>query len=393
MAAQRKKPARSTKKAIPPGGGLLRRAGVAAVAACVLFGGGIAVGAWIAGGTSLPELSASRDLPGSPQIATQPAPLTAARPPVPTPKPAQARAEAPKAAAVPASIPLPKMTGAVEALKPAETAAKPASAPAQVAALPPKPSVDDGSLPAWRRYAVPADLSGGAPIIAIVLDDLGIDTRRSNRAIALPAPVTLAFLPYAEGLEEQTAAARAAGHELLVHIPMQPHGEDADPGPNALDMRLGAIEVLSRLDWDLARFSGYVGINNHMGSLFTESEAGMRLVAEGLRDRGLMFLDSLTSPKSVAAATVASYGVPTTTRDVFLDNTDSPEEVAMRLEQTEKIARKAGTAIAIGHPRDNTLDVLEDWIPKAKAAGFTLVPLTAVLDIRRGMATQQASRP
>lgn len=389
MAAQRKKPARSTKKAIPPGGGLLRRAVVAAVAACVLFGGGIAVGAWIAGGTSLPELSASRDLLGSPQIATQPA----GRPPVPTPKPAQPRAEAPKAAAVPAGIPLPKMTGAMEALKPAETAAKPASAPAQVAALPPKPSVDDGSLPAWRRYAVPADLSGGAPIIAIVLDDLGIDTRRSNRAIALPAPVTLAFLPYAEGLEEQTAAARAAGHELLVHIPMQPHGEDADPGPNALDMRLGAIEVLSRLDWDLARFSGYVGINNHMGSLFTESEAGMRLVAEGLRDRGLMFLDSLTSPKSVAAATVASYGVPTTARDVFLDNTDSPEEVAMRLEQTEKIARKAGTAIAIGHPRDNTLDVLEDWIPKAKAAGFTLVPLTAVLDIRRGMATQQASRP
>lgn len=388
MAAQRRKPTGSRKKASPSGGGFLRRAGGAVVAAVVLFGGGIAVGAWIAGGAALPELSASRDLLGSPQAA--------APAPVPTQKPLPPMAEAPKAAAVQPDIPLPKMTKAAEAAKPAETTAQPVAAAAvpQVAAMPPKPPVGDREdLPAWRRYAVAADLSGGGPFIAIVLDDLGIDVRRSNRAVALSAPMTLAFLPYAEGLEAQTAAARAAGHELLVHIPMQPHGEDADPGPNALDMRLGAIEVLSRLDWDLARFSGYVGINNHMGSLFTESEEGMRLVAEGLRDRGLLFLDSLTSPKSVAASTVASYGVPTTVRDVFLDNTDSAEEVAMRLEQTEKVARKAGTAIAIGHPRDNTLDVLEAWIPKAQAAGFTLVPLTAVLDVRRGMATQQASRP
>ena len=388
MAAQRRKPTGSRKKASPSGGGFPRRAGGAVVAAVVLFGGGIAVGAWIAGGAALPELSASRDLLGSPQVA--------APAPIPTQKPLPPKAEAPKAAAVQPDIPLPKMTKAVETAKPVETTAQPVAAAAvpQVAALPPKPPVADREdLPAWRRYAVAADLSGGGPFIAVVLDDLGIDVRRSNRAVALSAPMTLAYLPYAEGLEVQTAAARAAGHELLVHIPMQPHGEDADPGPNALDMRLGAIEVLSRLDWDLARFSGYVGINNHMGSLFTESEEGMRLVAEGLRDRGLLFLDSLTSPKSVAASTVASYGVPTTVRDVFLDNTDSAEEVAMRLEQTEKVARKAGTAIAIGHPRDNTLDVLEAWIPKAQAAGFTLVPLTAVLDVRRGMATQQASRP
>lgn len=388
MAAQRKKPTRSRKQASPWGGGMVRRAGIAVVVSSVLFGGGIAVGAWIAGGGGLPELSASRDLLGSPQASTPtPVPI---RKPDPT-----AKAQAPE----PADIPLPKMAKAVTAAQQAGAAMAPAGAQnkvaaTQVAALPTEPPVaDHEGAPAWRRYAVPADLSGGGPFIAIVLDDLGVNVRRSDRAVALPAPVTLAFLPYAEELEDQTAAARKAGHELLVHIPMQPHGEDADPGPNALDMRLGAIEVLSRLDWDLARFSGYVGINNHMGSLFTESEEGMRLVAEGLRDRGLMFLDSLTSPKSVAASTVASYGVPTTVRDVFLDNTDTAEEVAMRLEQTERVARNTGTAIAIGHPRDNTLDVLEAWIPKAKAAGFTLVPLTAVLEIRRGMATQQASRP
>jgi len=233
----------------------------------------------------------------------------------------------------------------------------------------------------------------GAPMIAIVLDDLGIDRRRSSRAVNLPAPLTLAYLPYADGLETQTRDARRRGHELLIHIPMQPHGVNSDPGPNVLDMRLGAIEVLSRLNWNLDRFTGYVGANNHMGSLFTESEEGMRLVSEGLRDRGLLFLDSLTSPRSVAAVTAAAHGVPTTTRDVFLDNTDTAAEVEMRLEQTERVARKTGTAIAIGHPRDATLNVLEVWIPRARAAGFSIVPLTTVLQARQGDAVLQASRP
>lgn len=383
MAAKRKKTDPRSKRSAAPAGRLLMRAAVVVVGAGLLFGGGVGLGAWIAGerpADRRAELQASKTSP-SPSTETP----TAQR----QPAPAKASTDA-NNAKTPPGIPLPKMTAALEA--PAEDAAGP---PASMTAdaLPPAESLGEPALPAWRRFAVASDTTSGKPKIAIVLDDLGVDVRRSRRAVALPAALTLAYLPYAEGLAEQTRAARQAGHELLVHIPMQPHGADADPGPNALDMRLGAIEVLSRLEWDLDRFEGYVGINNHMGSLFTESEEGMRLVAEGLRDRGLMFLDSLTSPRSVAAATVASYGVPTIVRDVFLDNTDTAAEVEMRLAQTERIARKTGTAIAIGHPRDATLNVLEAWIPKALEAGFALVPLTAVLQVRQGVATQQASRP
>lgn len=379
MAAQRKKPNRMSKKSAAIARGLLVRATLAIVGAGLLFGGGIGVGAWIAGDrtpealTPIPALAASAPARGPDAAATGTPPSE------PTMVP---------------GIPLPKMATAVEAIaRQKAPTPSPVPASAAVAALPAPPATADDSLPAWRRFAVAGDVTSDAPKIAIVLDDLGIDVRRSRRAVALPAPLTLAYLPYADGLEEQTRAARQAGHELLAHIPMQPHGADADPGPHALDMRLGAIEVLSRLDWDLARFEGYVGINNHMGSLFTESEEGMRLVAEGLRDRGLMFLDSLTSPRSVAAATAASMGVPTAVRDVFLDNTDTAAEVELRLAQTERVARQAGTAIAIGHPRDATLNVLEAWIPKAREAGFVLVPLTSVLQIRQGLATQQANRP
>lgn len=392
MAATRKKTDPRSTRSLAPAGRLMLRAAAVVVGAGLLFGGGVGVGAWIAG-----EGSADRRVAGQAKQASPESTAPALRSKVSEdPRVNQsAQAEATNDAKAPPGIPLPKMTGATGAGTPAARGTLPSSAVAadRLASAGATAGAAEPALPTWRRFAVAADTTSGKPKIAIVLDDLGIDLKRSRRAVALPAALTLAYLPYAEGLADQTRAARQAGHELLLHVPMQPHGADVDPGPNALDMRLGAIEVLSRLEWGLDRFEGYVGINNHMGSLFTESAEGMRLVAEGLRDRELMFLDSLTSPKSVAAATVASYGVPTTVRDVFLDNTDTAAEVEMRLEQTERIARKTGTAIAIGHPRDATLNVLEAWIPKALEAGFALVPLTAVLQVRQGVATQQASRP
>ncbi len=173
---------------------------------------------------------------------------------------------------------------------------------------------------------------------------------------------------------------------------MQPHCTDSDPGPNALDMALGATEVRRRIAWNLQQFDGYVGVNNHMGSLFTESDEGMRLVTEAMRDRGLLFLDSLTSGRSVGEREARAAGVPATSRDVFLDNTDTAAEVEYRLSQAERVARETGSAIAIGHPRDATLNVLEAWIPKARAAGFVLVPLTAVVEAREPVGLQQARR-
>jgi hypothetical protein len=224
-------------------------------------------------------------------------------------------------------------------------------------------------------------------MIAIVLDDLGVDRRRSARAIDLPQPITLAFLPYATDVDIQAKRARGLGHELLVHVPMQPHGVDADPGPHALDMTLGADEVRRRLSWNLKQFDGYVGLNNHMGSRFTESAPGAALVAEAVASHGLMLLDSVTSARSALGAGGRDAGVPTVVRDVFLDNTDSTDEVRKRLAQTEEVARRTGTAIAIGHPRDATLEVLTPWLVDVQTRGFVLVPLTQVLRARMSALT------
>ncbi|MBU0723677.1 MAG: divergent polysaccharide deacetylase family protein [Alphaproteobacteria bacterium] len=253
-----------------------------------------------------------------------------------------------------------------------------------VPGLPPTPPPVLAGDPAWRRNAQPAPIAEGKPMIAIVIDDMGIDKKRSARAMAITAPITFAFLPYASLVAKQAADAKASGHELLIHIPMEPSVASVDPGPNALMTGLTPDLLAQRLAWNLGQFDGVVGVNNHMGSKFTASATAMRPVLEELKRRGMLFLDSRTSSDTVGFRMAGELGLAALQRDVFLDNTDSHDEVAKRLAETEQVARRQGTAIAIGHPRDATLDILELWIADVQARGFVLVPLTALLKARNG---------
>ncbi|MEA1650703.1 divergent polysaccharide deacetylase family protein [Nitrospirillum sp. BR 11164] len=292
----------------------------------------------------------------------------------------------------------PRPPGAPPAPPPEQHAEQHAEAPAMPApAVPPKaealrteaprteaPKAEPGKGAAWRRNAVPSpQMAAPAPgaahaRIVLVIDDLGVDRPRSTRAVALPGPVTTAWLPYAHDLADQTRAARAAGHELIVHVPMEPVGK-ADPGPGALTVNLGDEEIQRRLETDLASFDGYVGINNHMGSRFTADEGKLSIVLAELSRRGLMFLDSRTTPDTKGPELAARYHLPLVSRDVFLDDDQSPKAVQAMLAKVEEVARRHGTAVAIGHPHDVTLTALEHWLPTLAAKGFVLVPLTAVI--------------
>lgn len=215
------------------------------------------------------------------------------------------------------------------------------------------------------------------PKIALIIDDLGLNRSRADRTIALPGPLTLAFLPYAHNLKQQTAKARAAGHELLVHLPMEPMGK-ADPGPDALLTSLDTREIKARLTRNLSHFGAFVGVNNHMGSAATSDPAMMETVLSELKRRGLLFVDSRTSPRSVAGDMARKMGVPTVERDVFLDHRIDRQAIEAALAKLERIARETGIAIGIGHPHPVTLSVLEKWLPAAKARGIVLVPISAV---------------
>jgi polysaccharide deacetylase 2 family uncharacterized protein YibQ len=234
-----------------------------------------------------------------------------------------------------------------------------------------------GRTPTWLRNAV-VTVPDPRPAVAVVIDDLGLNRRGTAALNRLRAPLTLAFMPYASDLKAQTEAARAAGHELLVHVPMAPRSEDW-PGPNALTAQLGPAELISRLRSNLGSFRGFVGINNHMGSLLTADAASMDIVMAELRQRDLLFLDSRTTPDSVAAREAERMGVPSAERDVFIDNDLDLSSVLQGLARAENIARHKGYAVAMGHPHDVTIEALKRWLPSLDARGIALMPISAIV--------------
>ena len=267
----------------------------------------------------------------------------------------------------------------------------PSARPPQEAALRPPPALPPpGAKPAWLRFAVPAPPTGSRPLVAIVFDDLGLDRARTAEATRLRGPLTMSFMTYAGDLPEQTEAARRAGHELFLHVPMEAVDRHADPGPHGLFTALSREENLARLRWGLGRAAGFVGINNHMGSKFTADAHSMMPIMEELRARGLLFLDSRPSLSSAGIRLAVAYGVPHAARDLFLDDDQTPVAIAKQLARLEQVARQHGSGIAIGHPHDTTIAALKAWLPLLGEKGFALVPVSVVVQHR--MTEEEASR-
>jgi uncharacterized protein len=219
----------------------------------------------------------------------------------------------------------------------------------------------------------------GMPRVAIVIDDLGADVMHTRAAIGLPAATALAFLPYPESTPTLAREAGRSGHEILVHVPMQAIGTQ-DPGPMALSPSLPPDENVRRLDWAFARVPGFIGINNHEGSLFTSDRAALVPVIEHLTDRHVFFFDSLTTADSQVVSVAHAFGVASAARDVFLDDVLTIDAVDAQLRMLEGRARETGVAIAIGHPHEITLDAIAYWA--AHESGFRLVPLSEAIRLK-----------
>ena len=217
------------------------------------------------------------------------------------------------------------------------------------------------------------------PLIAIVIDDLGVDQKRTRQTILMKPPLSLSFLTYANGLQNQANKAQKRGHEIWMHVPMEPKSVNIDPGPNVLLTGVPASERLASLRWNLDQMTGYVGINNHMGSRFTANLVGMRQVMAELKARKLAFLDSVTSSRSVATLVAREAAVPFALRNIFIDHEDDQTSINRQLSRLEKLARGQGYAIAIGHPREKTLRTLKPWLKEIEKKGFQLVPVSTLL--------------
>jgi len=240
-----------------------------------------------------------------------------------------------------------------------------------------------GPAAAEKTAALPEPeraLASGRPRISIIMDDLGLNAEATRRTIALPEGVTLSFLPYGKAAPELAEAARADGHEVMLHLPMEPRGS-ADAGPNALMADMTPAEIEETLRRQLGAFKGYTGVNNHMGSRFTEDVRALIPVMRVLKEQGLFFVDSRTSQTSRAADVGRMAGVPAISRDVFLDHERGPDHLLHQLQLLEEQASRTGHAVAIAHPHELTLEILEVWLRSLDGKGFDLVPVSALIEM------------
>lgn len=236
------------------------------------------------------------------------------------------------------------------------------------AGLPPKPA----PLPPVAR-------------VAIVIDDLGPDLEVAGRVATIPLAITFSVLPFQDRSRDVVALARANGREVMLHMPMEPEGYPrVNPGNGALLMAMSSNDLRRNLRTALDAMSPVAGINNHMGSRFTEHAEPMRQVMKELRQRGLFFLDSATTPRTVALNAAHENGVPYLRRDIFLDHVLAESFVKTQLVQLIRKAKIQGTALAIGHPHKVTLDVLQREGPLFEREGVAVVPASRLLSYGPG---------
>jgi uncharacterized protein len=240
----------------------------------------------------------------------------------------------------------------------------------------------DGARPA-QVYARRLKLTRAqmeAPHIAIVVQGLGVSASDTAEALAkLPAAVTLALAPYGADLGPLAARARAAGHEVLLQVPMEPFDyPDNDPGPQTLLTTLDAGQNVDRLHWLMSRFQGYVGIANYMGARFTASEPALGPVLREAVKRGLIYVDNGTSPRSLASQIASANNLPFAKADVVIDAVPSPQQIDGALEHLEALARRNGAAVGIAGYLPVAIDHIARWAKAAQSRGFVLVPVSMV---------------
>lgn len=221
------------------------------------------------------------------------------------------------------------------------------------------------------RFMGPPD---ALPRVIIVFDDMGLDRAVFDEVMKLPGPLTLSFLPYGNESRAMAEEARADGHGVMLHLPMEPTGA-ADPGPGSLKSWMSDGELLRTLEANLAGLNSYAAVNNHMGSKLTRDEEAMETVLTTLKERGLFFLDSLTTGESVAAKAGQAVGARVYVRDVFIDAEKGESNAMAQLQLVERIAKETGFAVAIAHPRRETLAALAPWLATAPARGLVLATI------------------
>jgi polysaccharide deacetylase 2 family uncharacterized protein YibQ len=216
--------------------------------------------------------------------------------------------------------------------------------------------------------------------VALVVTGLGLTAAQTQAAIdQLPPEVTLAFSPYSGDLQGWIAKARAAGHEVLLELPMEPLNYPADdPGPQALLSSLSPAENLKRLDWVMARSDGVAGLVANMGSKFQANARLIRPVLTRVAERGYLYIDNRSGPTSVVGEIAANIELPWTYNTRFIDAEASRVSIDGRLQQLERTSREKGFALGLAQGYPVTIERVAAWAKSLEIKGLVLAPASAL---------------
>lgn len=246
-----------------------------------------------------------------------------------------------------------------------------------------RPAIAADGRRAARHYARPFAGEAGAPRVALIVAGLGLNSTLTARAIdELPPEITLAFAPYAKDLDYWTARARAAGHEIMIELPMETRNGAEALGPAALSTERTPAENLQRLDWLLSRFGGYFGATNYLGGKFSADRDAMRPVLARLAEAGLVYVDD-----TGATRTLGLDGGPVAVVDRMIAagaHSDDIGAARRDLRALAAIAERNGRALGKAYAYDAVIDAVTGWSEALAAEGIALAPASAVVHARAG---------
>jgi hypothetical protein len=217
------------------------------------------------------------------------------------------------------------------------------------------------------------------PRLALIIDDIGASLSHAKPFLDLGVPMTFAILPRLAASEESAAWIHREGHEIMLHQPMEPRDRGLSPGPGALYVGDEPAKISHTVEANISSVPFATGMNNHMGSRFTAAPKEMLETLQVVKDRGLFFVDSLTTGDSKGYKTARTLHLPATSRDVFLDNRVEESAILRQLHQLKAIAQRHGHAVGIGHPFAETGRAIRLFLKGLEDAEFELVHLSDVL--------------
>ncbi|WDE04995.1 divergent polysaccharide deacetylase family protein [Thalassomonas viridans] len=213
--------------------------------------------------------------------------------------------------------------------------------------------------------------------IAIVIDDIGY-RQTDSLALDLPGDITYSILPQTPYGKTLALQAYRQNKEILLHIPMESENGKR-LGPGALTRKMSEEKIRASLKRSFEEIPFAIGINNHMGSLLTQLYRPMSWIMAFLKERDLLFLDSLTTEYSRGREIARDFDVPALNRHVFLDNQLSDDYIASQFQELIMRAKTYQSAIAIAHPHPETITALTNLLPTLAEHNISLVPLSALL--------------